>query len=298
MDMKTLVTGGAGYVGKYLVKALLEKGHSVRILDVVAGELKKGKNLDLVLGDITNEATVEEAMEGIDVVYHLALIPGAWKAKDSRVFDANIKGTITLLKAAEAKGIKHFLHASSYVVYGKPRYLPIDESHPCHPEEGFSTEGPAYPIVKLITEKLCMIHYLYYGLPVTVFRLSLVSGYERPFPRGPLWLQMVDNARKGEVIEVVKDEVSIVVGVDEVADAFLVATLNNKAYGQIFNVDNPNMCVTNYELAKQALKATESRSEIRVVEPKELVNTMPLSIEKIQKALNWRPKADLMPKQL
>jgi UDP-glucose 4-epimerase len=285
--MRTLVTGGAGYLGKHIVEALLERGHFVRMFDIVAGEVTAERNLELFLGDITSEGMVKEAMKDIDVVYHLALIPGDWTAKDSRIFDDNIEGTINLLNASETSGVRHFLHASSYVIYGKPRYLPIDEEHPCNPEEGTSTEGPAYPLIKLITERLCTIHCRRYGIPVTVFRLSLVAGHEKPFPRGPLWLQMIDSAKKGDVIRVTRDEVSIVVDIDEVADAFLLATLNSKAYDEIFNVDNPNMCMTNVELARQAVHATESASEIEVIEPKGLVNTMPLSVEKIQRILGW-----------
>jgi nucleoside-diphosphate-sugar epimerase len=287
--MKALVTGGSGYVGRYLTEALLRKGHSVLALDVVRGAIE-GRKLEYILGDMADATVVAEAMKDIDVVYHLALIPGDWRATTSNVFDANIKGTLNLLSAANAKTVRHFLHASSYVVYGKPRYLPIDENHPCNPEEGLSTEGPAYPLIKLITEKLCMIYHVQYGLPVTIFRLSLVSGREKPFPRGPLWLQMTDEARRGEMIKVFDNEVSTVVDVDEVADAFLLATLNSKTYGQVFNIDNPNMLVSNYELAKQAVGLAKSESKIKVVEPRGSINTMPLCIEKIQKILGWCPK--------
>ncbi len=287
--MKVLVTGGAGYIGRHLTKALLIEGHSVRVLDIFQGMFERTKDLEWILGDLANESLVKEATRGIDAIYHLALVSGDWTAKDSEVFDVNIRGLLNLLNSAEANNVKHFLQASSHVVYGKPRYLPIDENHPCHPEEAISTEGPAYPLVKLITERICIAHYLTYNLPVTILRPSLVVGAEKPFPRGPTWLRMLEKAKKGDPIELIADELVACVHVDELARALILSTMNPRAYGQIFNVANPRMSMTHHELGRRAIEAAQSKSRIKIVKPDGLVNTQPYSIKKIQTALSWEP---------
>ncbi|MBM9499986.1 UDP-glucose 4-epimerase GalE [Leptospira sp. 201903071] len=137
--MRILVTGGAGYIGSHVVALLLEKKHDLLIVD----NLEKGNKanlfpgVELIEGNIQDETVLEKAFsKPVDAVFHFA----AWKAAGESMTDPskyalnNINGTIKLLTFMEKAGTKKIIFSSSAAVYGAPKYLPIDEKHPLHPE--------------------------------------------------------------------------------------------------------------------------------------------------------------------
>ena len=218
--MKALVVGGAGFIGSKLVEALLDNKWSVRVLDIRYGSLEKykksldffGVGSDDLHGGMADMNIVKQAVRGVDVVYHLAI---NWDGATWRhrilipdLFDVNIRGTFNLLEAARLEKVKHFLFASSGAVYGNSRSGLIDEESACKPELFQGDPGPAYGILKFVTERLCLLYYHKYSLPITVFRIGYV--FEPP--------------NTGEI------------HVKDVVQAFLLATLKRKAYGQVFNV--------------------------------------------------------------
>ncbi len=291
--MKALVVGGAGFVGYRLVKRLLAEGHSVRVLDVKLGRLKglSSSNLRPVLGSMTERQVVQRVMKGVDVVYHLALV-GGFSIRSLKFFNANLQGALNLLKAAESQKVKQFIFTSSTAVYGKPRYLPVDEEHPCNPEE--ESGWRLYPFMKFSTEKLCRLFYFTFKLPVTILRPTYIfyrkSVYDVPWTG---WI--IEKAENNETIEVFEGEGFASVHVDEVVNALMLATLDEKAIGQVFNVVNPYTFVTYHEIAQYIVKKTGSKSQIRIVKPAKMVNSVPVSSEKIQGTLGWKPwitKAD------
>ena len=293
--MKALVVGGAGFVGYRLTRRLLTEGHYVKVLDVKLGRLRRlsSANLKLFSGSMTDQQVVRRVMKGVDVVYHLALA-GGFSIRSLKSFNANLQGALNLLKTAHLQKIEQFIFTSSTAVYGKPRYLPIDEGHPCNPEE--ESGWRLYPLMKFSTEKLCRLFYFTFNLPVTVLRLTYVffdrSVYEVPWTD---WL--TKKAKDNETIEVLEGEGFASVHVDEVVEALLLATLNKKAIGQVFNIVNPNTFVTYSEIAQDIIKKTGSKSQIKVLRSSEIVESIPTSSEKIQKTIGWKPwitKADAM----
>jgi len=100
---------------------------------------------------------------------------------------------------------------------------------------------------------------------------------------------MTERAEKNETIEVFEGEGFASVHVDEVVDALMLATLNEKAIGQVFNLVNPYTFVTYHEIAQHILKKTGSKSRIRIVKPARMANSVPVSSEKIQRTLGWKP---------
>ncbi|PJZ53618.1 UDP-glucose 4-epimerase GalE [Leptospira adleri] len=137
--MRILITGGAGYIGSHVVALLLEKQHDLLIVD----NLEKGNKanlfpgVELIQGNIQDESILEKAFsKPVDAVFHFA----AWKAAGESMTDPskyalnNISGTIKLLTFMEKAGTKRFIFSSSAAVYGAPKYLPVDEKHPLHPE--------------------------------------------------------------------------------------------------------------------------------------------------------------------
>jgi len=298
IEKKVLVTGGAGDIGSRLVKALLKRGLKVKILDCQYGPFKEEKhpNLEFVgMGDselhggMADRDIVQKAVKDVDVVYHLAINwdGHAWKHQLplADLFDVNIRGTLNLLEAAKSQGIRHFLFASSCAVYGSQESKTVDEETVCKPELWEGDPGPAYGILKLTTEKLCLLYHHECGLPITAFRIEAVFTDSDALPSR----KTIDNLRKGGVIEVTRGDGYASIHVDEVIQAFLLATLNKKAYGQIFNLSNPATFITYYELYKFLIQNTSSKSKVRLTVDQTSSGRVIESTKKTQKALGWKP---------
>src|SRR5262245_16784041 len=108
----TLVTGGSGFIGQYLVAALLARGHFVRVLDPTPPADPCGA-VDYVAGSSLDPGDVMPALEGIDCVYHLAAIPHLWTAQVDDFDRVNREGTEMMLSAAVAQRVTGFVHCSS-----------------------------------------------------------------------------------------------------------------------------------------------------------------------------------------
>jgi len=300
IEKGALVTGGAGFIGSRLVRALLEKGCKVKVLDSRYGPFERNKdpNLkfvgvgnDTLRGGMADRVTVEKAVEDVDVIFHLAI---NWDGHTWRrtlpladLFNANIRGTLNLLEAAKFHSIRHFLFSSSCAVYGEAKSLIVDEEAVCKPELWQGDTGPEYGILKLTTEKLCLSHYHQYGLPVTAFRIDFVFDEDGggPLPSS----QIIENVRKERIIEAVEGDGYASIHVDEVIEAFLLATLNKKAYGQVFNLSNPANFISYRELYQFLIQLTKSKSEVKLITDPMYRGRAIESSEKIQKILGWKP---------
>jgi nucleoside-diphosphate-sugar epimerase len=306
VERRILVTGGGGFIGSRLVQALLREGSLVRVLDIQHGRLKgvthenlefAGIGGDEIQGGMVNKEVVQQAVKDVDVIYHLAINwDGAtWMHLSplADLLDANIRGTLNLLEAAKSEGVKHFLFSSSCAVYGKARTLVVDEETLCQPELWDGGPGPAYGITKLATEKLCLMYDHRYGLPVTVFRLDVLFDDEEAQLLGRT---DVEKVVRGEAVEVTEGDGQASVHVDEVVQAFLLATLNRDACGQVFNLSNPDTFLSDRELYELLILLTNSTSEIKLVSSPAQINPMLESTEKAQRILGWdlqKTKADL-----
>lgn len=138
--MRILVTGGAGFIGSHLVKALVEKGYSVRVLDNVSRNVNHVRALadkgviEFIKGDIRNKAHMTDAMSGIDYVFHQAAVClNRCVAYLTEAIEVNLEGSYNVFGAAIHAGVKKVICASTSSVYGEPRYLPMDEDHPTNP---------------------------------------------------------------------------------------------------------------------------------------------------------------------
>ncbi|MBA7681125.1 hypothetical protein ES703_89454 [subsurface metagenome] len=231
-------------------------------------------------------------MKDVDVIYHLA---ETFSSQPREVVDIDVKGNVNLLEAATKCGIKHFLFASTHRVYGKPRYLPVDEEHPLHPEES----GRAlYAIFKLANEKLCLSYWREHGLPITIFRFWWSFSHEI---RGKALRTVIDTALKEEPIRVPEKAGGNFLHNDDAACAFRLATLNDMTYGEIFNLSSGTF-TTWQELAELSRELTNSLSRLELI-PKEewrgdasigTDRSIPyecnLDISKAERLIGYKPK--------
>lgn len=170
---RVLVTGAGGFIGSHLTERLAEEGYEVRAFAHYnalgrAGWLDSSSvrnRVKIVAGDVCDQSFVREAMESVDVVFHLAAligIPYSYHAPESYV-RTNVLGTLNVLQAARDCKVKRVIHTSSSEVYGTARAVPISETHPLQGQSPYSA-------TKIGADKLAEAFHLSFGLPVVTVR--------------------------------------------------------------------------------------------------------------------------------
>ena len=283
--MKFLITGGAGSVGQALTLSLLEKGHTIRILDKRADELQplRHKNLELIKGEIEDLSVVKEAVKGVDVIIHLA-----WSFSDDpmELLASDLKGHILLLDAAVAEKISHFFYTSTAVVYGKPTKSSITEEDPCLVEEA---RKPFYGIAKLMAEKLSLAYFRTKGLPVTIFRFWWSYGQEIG---GRHLRDLIKLAQAGQPLMVPEGAGGSFLHLDDLTNAILLAIQKQKTFGEIFNLST--LFLSWEEVARIIIEVTDSSSPLEVISSKEwkgppfLADIWELSTDKAERLFTYR----------
>ena len=173
--LKVLITGADGFIGSHLTEALLEKGYNVRAfvfynsfnswgwLDHLSKHARD--SLDVFPGDIRDPNGVKTAMQGCDVVLHLAAliaIPYSYHSPNTYI-DTNITGTLNILQAARDLNIQRIVHTSTSEVYGTARFVPITEEHPLLGQSPYSAS-------KIGADQLAYSFYSSFNLPVVIAR--------------------------------------------------------------------------------------------------------------------------------
>ena len=152
--MKIFVTGGTGFIGGCLIKALLKEGHSVFFL-VSEKEKNNIKDAIPVIGNLTHPESYQQTFQaGIDIVYHLAAIRYEWGFSWDEYEKVNIEGTRSLLETSLKHNVKKFIYCSSVFVFGYNKNKKIDESFPYHPTTLYAkSKVEAEKIVRSYSEK-------------------------------------------------------------------------------------------------------------------------------------------------
>lgn len=172
---KLLVTGADGFIGSHLTESLAQLGYDVKAfvmynsfgtwgwLDHCSPRVKE--RIEVVSGDIRDPNGVKEAMRGCDAVLHLAAliaIPYSYHSPDTYI-DTNVKGTLNVLQAARAEGVKRIVHTSTSEVYGTARFVPITEEHPILGQSPYSAS-------KIAADQLAYSFYASFDSPVVIVR--------------------------------------------------------------------------------------------------------------------------------
>ncbi len=164
-----LITGGAGFLGINMARHLLARGHKVVSLDIADFDYPERGQITEIKGDIRDRATVDKAMQGVDIVIHTAAALPLYKPED--IFSTDIDGTRTVLESAHQHGVERFIQISSTAVYGIP------DHHPLREDDKLDGVGP-YGKSKIQAEEECFA-YRDKGMCVPVIRPKSFIGPER-----------------------------------------------------------------------------------------------------------------------
>ena len=238
--MKVLVTGGAGFIGSNLVRALLERSDDVRVLDNFATGNRANladvwDEIELVEGDLRSYERVHAATRGTELVFHEGALPSVPRSvQDPLTTNAvNIEGTLNVLLAARDEGIRRVVAASSSSVYGNSGTLPRVESSPPDPPS-------PYAVAKLAAERYCVSFSRVYDIETVVLRYFNVFGprqdptsqYAAVVPR------FITAISSGEPVPIDGDgeQSRDFTFVDNVVEGNLLAAESSDASGAVLNV--------------------------------------------------------------
>lgn len=287
--MKTLVTGGCGFIGSHLAELLLSQGHEVVILDNLScgrraniASFEKHPKLRVVTADIVDREQIAPAFTGIDWVFHLAgiadIVPSI--ERPDAYFQNNVVGTLNVLQCARDAGVRRLVYAASSSSYGIPAQYPTPETSPIQPQY-------PYALTKYMGEELVLHWARVYKLPAVSLRLFNVYG---PRSRttgayGAVFGVFLAQKLKGKPYTVVGDgqQTRDFTYVADVANAFVHAA-QSEANGEAINVGSGNHYSVNYLVS--LLGGEKVHIPKRPGEP----DCTFADTAKIKRLLNWAPK--------
>ena len=236
--MKALVTGGAGFIGSNIVRALLEEGHDVRVLDNFSTGHRAnldGLEIELVEGDLRSYERVATATKGVELVFHEAALPSVPRSIQDPITtsEVNVGGTLNVVLAARDQGVRRLVAASSSSIYGDAPGMPRKESQRPQPLS-------PYAVSKLAAEQYCIAANRVYGVETVVLRYFNVfgehqdplSGYAAVIPK------FIRQLLSGETITVFGDGSTSrdFTYVENVVRANLLAATADRPVGTTLNV--------------------------------------------------------------
>ena len=235
---RALVTGGAGFIGSYLCKELIKKGHEVTVIDNLSMGKKENlpEGVDFILGDIIDESMVKEVVinKGIDIIFHEAARVSIRTSIDHFYDDAenNIMGTLNLLRACKDSSVKKFIYASSMAVYA-------DSNVPEPINEDFTTNPISpYGASKLSSEIYCMMIADTLGIDCVALRYFNTYGKGQTFtPYVGVITIFVNHIRNGEPLTIYGDgnQCRDFVHASDIVQANILA-MEKKGIRGIFNI--------------------------------------------------------------
>lgn len=235
--MQLLVTGGAGFIGSRLVARLLDQGYQVRVLDnLSSGDIDRlPPQAELVKGDIRDVPLLDQALDGVTLVFHLAAMVSVIQSVQQplEAQSINATGTLQLLEAARRAGVRRVVQASTCAIYGDNSDLPLSESAAPRPLS-------PYALTKLAAEQAGQLYHSLYNLEVVALRFFNVYGpgqnpnsdYAAAIPR------FLQQLRAGQTVTIFGDGLQSrdFVFLDDIVQALWVAGTANNVAGEVFNV--------------------------------------------------------------
>lgn len=294
-DSRVLVTGGAGFVGSGLVKALIAADARVTVLDdLFTGRRENlpADGFEFVEGSVCDPPLVEHLVAGADIVIHAAARNIVVSTRNPREdYETNIGGTLNVLMAARATGVKRVIYTSSTSVYGNPRYLPVNE------DDHLSLLTP-YAVSKLAGEHYCTAFFESYGLPTAAVRYSNIFGPGQD-PANPYCGVVAKFCQslfegKGPAIHGDGNQTRDFTYIDDAVAATLLAATSERAIGEVFNVgtgvETSVNALASLLIRLTGVDVTTSHTDRRDVDN---IRRRVVNIEKTRRALRWVPEITL-----
>lgn len=288
--MKALVTGGAGFIGSYVVDRLIDNNIETSIL--VSGFSSKkqiSSNATIIKGDLREYDSLVAATKDVDFVFHLGGVFSHYVDRyPDLAIDVNIKGTWNIKKACVLNGVKRIIFSSSSFVYGDPTKTPLDEYCLKNPKDLLG-------ITKLAGEKIFQAPHPN-PIDYTILRLFNVYGPHQ-YP-DDLYTSVISTwiklALDGNPLEIHDDGTQSLdfIYVGDVADAFILA-MGIRAKNKIFNVGSGSAISMN-KLARLINEFTENKSvPLHNPDHPMFLKHVQADISKIKSSLGWYPKVTI-----
>jgi dihydroflavonol-4-reductase len=228
--MKILVTGATGFIGTNLSLHYAELGHQIVGISKEATEAErenaadlKRAGVELLKGSITDDSILREAIQGANLVFHIAAAMREANIPDQVFWDVNVEATRRLLEMSQEEGVSRFIYCSSIGAMGWSMQKPSNENSPCHPED-------IYQITKKAAEELCLEFHRKNQYPVVILRPADVYG-----PRDRRLLKLFKGVKKGRFVMIGSGENEHhMVHVEDMVTAFNLAAKKDEAVGEIF----------------------------------------------------------------
>jgi nucleoside-diphosphate-sugar epimerase len=294
-NLKTLVTGGAGFIGSHIVDKLIDANAEVTVLDNLdTGKMeniaqhKQSDNFHFVKGDIRNFSLVKQLVKDVDAVFNLAAIASVQRSVEDPLLvnEVNVIGTLNLLKASLDSDVKRFIQASSAAVYGDAQILPVREDFKPMPLS-------PYAVTKLAAENYARVFNQVYGLETVCLRYFNVYG-----PR------QANNPYSGAITIFVSDllgnRLPTIFGdgkqkrdfvfVEDVVSATILALTEKNAVGETFNIASGKAITINKIVQiLQKLTGKENLKPVHEAPREGDIRHSYASIEKARTRLGYEP---------
>ena len=289
IEGKTIcVTGAAGFLGSYLCRALIPRcGKVIALDDFSVGQRERleeiASDVEIVMVDIRDKENLKEPIQKSQIVYALAAIanPRACQRDFSRTFDVNILGTANVLSLCS--NVERVIFPSSIMVYGEPKYLPIDDRHTIDARDPYS-------ISKIMCEHLLKVYNYLNGVPFTIVRNSNVfgPGQDRDYLIPTL---ILDGLTRGKIEiwdpRLIRDFLYI----DNCIDALIKVVESESTIGEVMNLGSGQGIATG-ELADMVCKYLHT-TWVDVKKPSPVSSKLISDITKIKALTSWEPKVSL-----
>lgn len=289
---KILVTGGAGFVGSNVVKALVEK-HKAQVTvldDLFSGHLDhlKGLEVRFIKGSVEDSNLVNEVVKEKSVVFHLAARNIIVSNKNPREdLNVNVVGSFNVFDACLKNNVDRLVYTSTSSIYGNTAQLPISEDD----RKSFLS---FYSASKFSAEVYAKAFYEVFDLPVSVVRYSNVYGYNQS-PANPycgVIGKFIESAFKNEPIKIHGDgeQTRDFTFIDDAVNATVAAAMFTKAIGNEYNIGTGIETSVN-KLSELIVEMSESRSEIVHIDRRDIDNIRRrvVNIEKTRHDLKYQP---------
>ena len=296
--MNVLVTGGCGFIGRWVVKRLLDRDDHVWVLDDLSNgrlenieEFKDDSNLDVIIGDIKDSALLSELFENtFNVCIHLAASIIVQESIDNpqATFENDVVGTFNLLEEVRKSNAK-FVFMSTCMVYDVASTDgAISETHPTKP-------ASPYAGAKLAGENMVQSYYHAYGLPTVILRpFNTYGPYQKSTGEGGVVSIFIERELNGDVLNIYGDgtQTRDLMYVDDCAEFVVQAAYSDTVDGEVLNAGLGEDITIN-DLAAMICKDPERIKHVEHIHPQSEIPKLMCGYSKAEELLGWAPETSL-----